>query len=217
MTAQEARRHGARYNGTLYGLKGRGLAPNRPVRFESMTEMDQAILLEHDPTVLEYYDHPFPIIASFPDGTQHQYIPDFLVVRTTGKTIIECKPDAFVDDEATRQQRTIGEAWAAATHHQFLLVTDKDLKTGPRLINVKLLWRYRLLRVPPSHLVRCLSYLDAHLEGVPLGKLAAQISEPEAPLDQACLIYNLLFHHKLEADLEQPLTVESLIKRSTNG
>lgn len=215
MTTLKAHRRGVRFDGTLYGLKGRGNARHRPVHCDSTTEMDQAILLEEDRTALEYHDHPFTITGSFPDGTKHMYTPDFLVIRATGKELIECKHADYIDDEATRQQRTIGEAWAAAHGYQYRLVTDKDLNAGSRLTNVKLLWRYRLHPVPSSLYVRCFRYLDEHPEGVSFGALTAHLSEPETPRGQAATLYYLLFHHELETDLDQPLTNESLLKRTS--
>ena len=214
MATPKSQRRGYRYKITIPSLKERGRAAYREVQVEAPLEMDQALLLECDPTVTTYYPQPFPIVAEFPDGSRHQYTPDFLVVRPTGNALIECKPAAFVDDEETRQQRTIGEAWATAHGYTFQLVTDTELASGSRLRNAKLLWGHRLLKVPVESLVRCFRYLEAHPQGVPFEELVAELSPPEAPLSEAGLVYHLLFHHELEADLNQPLTGETCIRRA---
>lgn len=217
MATKKSQRRGYRYKISIPSLKGRGRAAYREVLVEAPLEMDQALLLECDPTVITYYPQPFPIVAAFPDGSKHQYTPDFLVIRTTGKALIECKPAVFVDDEETRQQRTIGEAWATAHGYTFHLVTDTELTAGSRLRNAKLLWRHRLRKVPIDTLVRCFKCLQAHPQGVPFGKLVAHLSPRESPQDEAGVVYCLLFQHELEADLDQPLTSATLIRRAAKN
>lgn len=214
MDQQKAHYDGLHVTGTIPSLKNKGSAPFQSIRYESTIERDEAILLEFDADVLRYYDHPFPIIALFPDGTKHQYTPDFQVIRRASKAIVECKPEKFLDQEDTKRQREIGEAWAAANEHEFILVTDTVLRAGPRLANVKILWRYRLLAVPTAVMVCCFTYLAEHSHRVPFGELAAHLSSPEAPLAHAGTLYSLLFQHLLETDLNQPLTPQSLIWRS---
>lgn len=214
MATKKSQRRGYRYKITIPSLKERGKAAYREVQVEAPLEMDQALLLECDPTVITYYPQPFPIVAEFPDGSKHQYTPDFLVIRPTGNALIECKPAVFVDDEETRQQRTIGEAWATAHGYTFHLVTDTELTAGSRLRNAKLLWRHRLHKVSIDSQVRCFRYLDEHPQGVPFQELVAHLSPAESPMSETGLVYHLLFRHELVADLDRPLTGESIIRRA---
>lgn len=217
MATKKSQRRGYRYKITIPSLKGRGKAAYREVQVEAPLEMDQAVLLECDPTVIAYFPQPFPIVAEFPDGSKHQYTPDFLVIRPTGNALIECKPAVFVDDDETRQQRMIGEAWATAHGYTFHLVTDTELAAGSRLRNAKLLWRHRLLKVPTDTLVCCFKYLQVYPQGAPFGKLVAHLSSPESSQSEAGVVYCLLFHHELEADLDQPLTSETYIRRAAKS
>jgi hypothetical protein len=214
---KKGQRRGYRYKITIPSLKDRGKAPYRMVQVEAPLELDQVMLLECDPTVTTYYAQPFPIVAEFPDGSTHQYTPDFLVIRPAGNELIECKPAVFVDDEETKQQRTIGEAWAAEHGAAFHLVTDKELAAGSQLRNARLLWRHRLHNVSIDSRTRCFQYLNEHPEGVPFQELVAHLSPAESPMSEAGLVYHLLFQHELAADMEQPLTGESIIRRSAKG
>ena len=217
MAQKKGQRRGYRYKITIPSLKDRGKAPYRMVQVEAPLELDQALLLECDPTVTTYHPHPFPIVAEFPDGSSHQYMPDFLVIRPTGIALIECKPAVFVDDEETKQQRTIGEAWATAHGATFHLVTDTELAAGSRLRNAKLLWRHRLHKVSIDSRMRCFQYLNEHPQGVLFQELVAHLSPAESPMNEAGVVYHLLFQHELEADMDQPLIGESIIRRAAKG
>ncbi len=68
------------------------------IQFEShRNELARIHELEHDQTVLEYYDQPPPIelVYSSKTGrrTRHQYTPDFFVLRTDGVEWEECKTE----------------------------------------------------------------------------------------------------------------------------
>src|SRR5450755_3477465 len=146
----------------------------RSIRCESKIEGDLPHFLEYDPTVLEYYPQPFTI----PDtsGKNHHYTPDFQVIRTDRKEIIECKPKTLIYDEHTQKQIERGTAWAKANDHNFVLVTDEDLRNDYVLANLKLLWRYSRLTVPTILLNRCITYLKAYPQGVPFDNLARFLS-----------------------------------------
>lgn len=213
-----ARKHnqpgGRHIEGTLPSLKQTGEAKYRPVHFEAPLELEQALLLEFDPTVVVYFDHPFPIVGQFPDGTRHPYTPDFQVLYAGKKALIECKPEVLLEDDTTRLHKEIGEAWASANDHEFHLVTDKDLHTV-RLENVKLLWRYRLAQVPLATLLCCDEYLTEHAGGIALGELAGHLASQETTtLAPIFSLYSLLFHNHLESNFEQPLTPTSVVWRS---
>jgi len=116
------------------------------IRCESKIEGNLPYFLEYDPTVLEYYPQPFTV------GDVHRYTPDFQVIRIDKKEIIECKPKTLIHDEHTQKQIERGTAWAKANDHNFVLVTDEDLRNGHVLANLKRLWRYSRLTIPNNTL-----------------------------------------------------------------
>jgi hypothetical protein len=117
--------------------------------YESTIERDLLFFLEYDPSVVRYQAQPFAITGSTADGASRTYIPDFQVIRTESKEIVECKKTSHLNNALAQQQLALGQAWADANQHLFVLITDTDLRTGHRLANLKLLWRYSRLCVPP--------------------------------------------------------------------
>lgn len=206
MGVRKVRHHGFNIIGTFAGLKASS------VPYESTIERDFMYFLEYDALVVSYESQPLFITGKTEDGKPHVYTPDFLVIRTTDRIIVECKPAAKVDEEDTRQQCTLGRQWAEAHNHLFLLVTEKELRTGHRLNNLKILWKYSRFPVPPTTIKRCMAALTAHPEGMPFLDLATELSDGTAPpLMQSPALYALLFQHVLVTDLSQPLDSASLL------
>ncbi len=189
------------------------------VKYESTIERDLVFFLKFDPTVLTYCAQPMVITGTDTEGNTHTYTPDFLVVRTDRKEIIECKPEELLDHPHTQQQIQLGEEWAANNDHDFAIVTDTNLRSGHTLENLKLLWRYSRQTVPTAILARCIDYMEKRLEGVSFQDLALYLStlatqEMQQPFMQAPLIYNMLFRHILRTELTVPITMETLLWRS---
>lgn len=207
MGVRKVRHHGLNIIGTFAGLKASS------VPYESTIERDFMYFLEYDALVVSYESQPLFITGTIEDGTPHVYTPDFLVIRTTDRIIVECKPAARVDEEETRQQCTLGRQWAAShDDHHFLLVTEQELRTGPRLNNLKILWKYSRFPVPPATIRRCITTLTAYPEGLSFLDLATELSDGATPpLMQSPALYALLFQHALVTNLSQPLSPASLL------
>ncbi len=207
MGVRKVRHHGFNIIGTFAGLKANS------VPYESTIERDFMYFLEYDARVVSYESQPLFITGTTEDGTPHVYTPDFLVIRTTDRIIVECKPANRVDDEDIQQQCTLGRQWAASHEdHHFLLVTEQELRAGHRLNNLKILWKYSRFPVLPATIKRCVAALTAHPEGMSFLDLATELSDGATPpLAQSPTLYALLFQHVLVADLSQPLSPISLL------
>jgi len=188
----------------------------RSIRCESTIEGDLPYFLEYDPTVLEYYPQPFTITD--PTEENNRYTPDFQVIRTDKKEIVECKPKTLINGEHTQKQIKRGSTWAKANGYNFVLVTDEDLRTGHALANLKVLWRYSRLTVPTILLNRCITHLMAYSQGVSFENLASFLSNTSndqansLPFTQMPFIYSMLFRHILQTDLDSPITPSSTIR-----
>lgn len=204
-------RHPRNWGGNIIGSFP-SLKRGQPVPYESTIERDLLFFLEYDPTVLLYEMQPLTITITDEDGTTHRYTPDVQIIRTTGRELVECKPAALLDRSDAQRQITIGQAWAEVNDHDFVVVTDKDLRTGPRLANLKLLWRYARLAAPYTVLVRCRDVLAAYPNGLPFATLHALLDSTTLSQTLPPYLYSLLFHHVLIADLDQPLTAHSPIR-----
>jgi len=73
--------------------------------YESTIERDFVFFLKFDPTVVTYQAQPMIISWTDAEGNTHTYTPDFLVVRTDRKEIVECKPEALLDHPHTHSSR----------------------------------------------------------------------------------------------------------------
>ena len=96
------------------------------------------------------------VIGTFPSLKMREQIPY--------ESTIERKPTAHLNEAHSQQQLALGQAWANANQQLFVVITDTDLRTGHRLANLKLLWRYSRLCVPPSITSRCRSILIAQAD-----------------------------------------------------
>ncbi len=201
MGVRRVRNSGGNVIGTFPSLKMREQVP-----YESTIERDLLFFLEYDTNVVRYQAQPFAITGSFADGVAHSYIPDFQVIRTNGKEIVECKPTARLNDAHTQQQLALGQAWADTNQHLFVVITDTDLRAGHRLANLKLLWRYSRLSVSVRLIEQCRACITAQPEGVPLASLAAFLSGQVSPSTQLPSLYSLMFQDLLHADLTEPLS-----------
>jgi TnsA endonuclease N terminal len=187
------------------------------VKYESTIERDFLYFLEYDSTVVKYHAQPMVITATDTEGKAHTYTPDFQVVRTDRKEIIECKPEELLDQPHTQQQIRMGEAWADANNHYFVIVTDTDLRKNSTLANIKLLWRYSRLAIPTAIMASCIAHLKTQLEGITFEDLArfltsiADVPEMQQPYRQAPFIYSMLFRHILKVDLTKPIISTSIL------
>ena len=190
------------------------------VKYQSTIERDLVYFFKFDPTVITYYAQPMVITGTDAEGNAHTYTPDFLVVRTDRKEIVECKPEALLDHPHTRQQIQMGEAWAAANNHQFVIVTDTELRKDHTLANLKLLWRYCRTAIPTAMLASCIAHLKAQPKGITFEDIAqflaslADTSEMQQPYRQAPFIYSMLFHHILQADLTKLISPATILRLS---
>lgn len=211
MVARQVRSSGRNIIGTFPSLKTPEAIP-----YESTIERDYMYFLEFDSQVVRYQTQPFRIITQL-DDKQRSYVPDFLISYKRGPAaIIECKPEALLQDPEFAQQKRIGEAWALENQCEFRVKTDKELRQGPRLANLQLLWKYARKSVPTLVAKEILALLSAN----PMGLTIAEIIEQSAlrgpaidPADQINhpYLYHLLFRHTLTTNLDLLLRKDSLL------
>jgi len=187
--------------------------PGIPVPYLSTVERDLLYYLEFDTSVLSYRSRPFTIRATDLEGESWLYTPDYVVERTAGPAIVHCCLADALASAATQARTVFGQGWARQNGHDFVVVTDRDLRDGHQLANVILLWRYARLAVPFAAIDASRQHLLAHPGGVRFWGLAEHLAGPAgAAAHQAPFIYSLLFHHYLVTPLDLPLGRASIVQ-----
>ena len=123
----------------------------RSVKYHSTIERDLLYILEYEAEVERYQEQPFTIQGMLGDG-KHRYTPDYAIWTTGERLLVECKPANKQMNQHSLQQQALGEDWCQRNGWRYQFVTDEDLRRGHRLDNLKLLWRYSRLYLPPSQL-----------------------------------------------------------------
>ncbi len=208
MAVRKVRSLGSNIIGSFPSLKMK----NHQIAFESTIERDFLFFLEYDSTVTCYYEQPFTIEHLDADGKLRTYTPDFQVIRTSGKELVECKPAALLNAAHTQRQTELGQQWAEEHDHAFTIMTDLALRSGHRLANLKLLWRYSRLSVSPSLEADCIEHLRRHPPGITLAELITSLTKTRHCFNPLLpVLYRLLWQGILLTDLTQPLSSESLL------
>ncbi len=207
MAVRKVRSIGSNIIGSFPSLKMK----NQQISFESTIERDFLFFLEYDQTVTCYYEQPFTIESTSASGKLSTYTPDFQVIRANRKELVECKPEALLKAPHTQHQMELGEQWAKENDHTFTLMTDLALRSGHRLANLKLLWRYSRLSVSPSLEAGCIDHLKRHLSGITFAELVNSRDLASHSSNLLPVLYHLLWKGILLADLTQPLNNGSLV------
>jgi hypothetical protein len=190
---------------------------NKTVHYESTIERDFLFFLEYDQDVLSYELQPFVIEGKSEDGKHRSYTPDVLISRHTGKELVECKPVSRLQDPHSQQQFALGQAWCDANDYDYIIITDKHLRTGHQLANLKLLWRYSRLNIPLAAVEQIHIILTPYTDGLTFLSLAQHLNSNFISLSPQSILYSLLFQHILITDLYQPLMPDSTIRLSFQG
>lgn len=185
----------------------------KTMRYESTLERDLLYFLEFDLAVLSYEPQPFTIHMTLEDGKTRSYTPDFLIKYKNISVLIEVKPANHLDKESTKQQIEIGTRWSAENNHLFRVITDEQIRNGPRLNNLKLLFRYSRIDIPFNILMGLDELFPVPGAQIPFGIVASHLM----PTDQAhCkpYLWSLIFSHYLFVNLNQKLSDEILVSKN---
>jgi hypothetical protein len=116
-------------------------------------------------------------------------MPDFLVGMEGGVSrLLEVKPSWKLDDAAVRRKLAVAGLFAGRRGWVFHVLTEREVRRGCLLANLRLLRRYRRLPADAALAERLVGLVPA--VGVPLGDLAR--SAAEAAAESTC--YARLFH-----------------------
>lgn len=176
------------------------------VRFESRLEMDCLYLLDYDPLVVSFETQPLAI-AYRDDKRARQYIPDVLVRfhNAAAPLLLECKPADQIETPENQRKFAAARTWCAGNALRFAVVTERMIREGVYLQNVKRLAQFARHPVDAAFAEACSALLcQSPQQTLCLSELAASMS-PEYPAHALSRIYRLLYHRHLAADLDRAL------------
>jgi hypothetical protein len=183
------------------------LKNGRVVVCESRLEADFALGLEFDQSIESYLPQPEKI-SVWVDSVAQSYTPDFRVLCLDGTLrLIEVKPDAA--SENLRLQRLFAEVRKkeARQGRRFDVVYANDIRTEPRLGNMK--WLYaRAHTIWPRALEAVRERLERHGQETTWARLGCA-SNPALIGSVA----RLLLYGEIDVDLNAPLGPDSKIQR----
>jgi hypothetical protein len=192
-----------RYTGTFPSLKN-----GTNVCWVGHLHRDLCYYLEFDLTVRSYQSHPFKV--ALVSGTKpFRWTPAMLIVRDTRHEIVVCEWASDVATPEKQREFNLMHRWADDQGYAFGIITDADLHMGPRLANLKLLWRYARLPLPAGLTLRCIRYLSEHPGGIGIDDVATYLADGDDPRKFDRYLYRLLFMHIVQSDLDRPITRES--------
>ncbi|WP_161626918.1 TnsA endonuclease N-terminal domain-containing protein [Sulfuricella denitrificans] len=214
-----------------------GTAPDGQ-QFESTIEEDFFVLLRFNRSVASFEAQPVKVEWLDAKGKIHTYTPDVLVHyhqdmdESVSKPPLLCeiKPDHPEDaPQPVKRKHPYKEnaaenalKWAAAKRYataqgwEFSVFREKDVRT-PYLKNVRFLLR-ALEKVKDSHFQpELLEKLDEN-GSLTLDEWAGTLAstlEARAKVLPAC--YRLIALQRVEVDLEQPLTLQSMVRAMSHA
>ena len=124
------------------------------VWFESLLERDYLYLLEFDLAVLAFYAQACRFYYRL-GGKKRIYTADFYVIRQDSKQVVEVKPEAKAREPEKREIFCIAAEACERQGMEFRVVTDAEIRSEPRLDNVKLLIKYQRTPIDPQHRILC--------------------------------------------------------------
>lgn len=104
------------------GSKNGGVATYLRSSFEST----YARILDDDVTVMAWEHEPFRIPYLF-EGSTRNYVPDFLVTRDSGMSLVEVKPAGLISSPLNLAKQHAAQLWCEANSVTFQTITENDL------------------------------------------------------------------------------------------
>ena len=193
----------------------------RSIRCQGQLEAAAAVILANCPTVTSIQEQPLKIQYAWRETSsgpviqllaQHNparppapwrcsyIVPDFLVQSSDGTTrLIEVKPADKLQKPDVQRKLTVAQRFANQNGWHFLIVTERELRRGSLLVNLRLLSRYRRL-VAETSLLETIPAFVAQ-QPTSLADVCAHFLSPDRGQDVRAAILHLVATGHLDLDL----------------
>lgn len=186
----------------------------RPIAYESLIELDYLYFLEYDKNVLSYCEQPFKINYSL-NGKPRKYTPDFLVQRVNKTTVVEIKTEKeyqkILKDEKKKLVYVIASKHCTSIDHEFKFITDKDIRFGEVLNNIKYLFPFSRVKVPQNTKTIICNHIL--LSGpIRITDLIAPLCPNYSDFSKYYIsILSLLYFQDIHIDMSKKISIDSII------
>jgi hypothetical protein len=179
------------------------------IAFESTIERDYIFLLDYEAEVTHFEEQPLTIEYEH-EGKRHGYTPDFHLVWAGQNILVDCKLVDLVDTADNRPKFAAASVYCTQRGWHFSVVTDRDIRSGFRLSNVKLLTRYAGYAVRPELKGRILALLHSTTSPLTVSQVQAATSLPPATIFVALM--QMAYNHQIAMPLnDAPISAHSAV------
>lgn len=185
-------------------------------QFESTLERDFLALLEFSPEVERFEVQPLKLQWQDAQGEPRSYTPDVLVEfrpdidRPTWLCEVKYRDDLKKHWDELHPKFLRAIRHAKERRWRFRLVTEKEIRT-PYLANVRFLAPFRSRDIPEDAAERVLDKLRSSGRWTPEGLMLALSPDKASQAEWLPVLWHLLARHRIGADLERELTMDSAI------
>jgi hypothetical protein len=174
------------------------------VTYTSQIEHDLLYILDFHPQVIEFKERPYAFeYPHISELKKEAYLPDYLV-RTPERTlIVECLAHRVLDTRATKDRHAGLRLWCATNTYglEFTYVTERTLRSGCYLSNVKLLTQFSRHSVDAPTRATIFNILESDPLQLTIGQVAMQLS-PDFPDDAIPDLLHLVYNGELYVPLQ---------------
>ena len=187
------------------------LTMGRMGMYESAIERDFLYFADIHSEIVSICEQPLKIEYVYQDKKRHYY-PDFKLDFGDRPTIIvECKPHELLEDEANQRKFAVGRDYCTKEGWQFLVVTDRDIRTWPAFANIKTLTKYARHKFDVHTKAPIVNLLMSKGGSLSIEQIRTNLCA-DNPARMWAVLLHMVYHHELHLDIQSaPITNQSII------
>ncbi|MET0103254.1 MAG: TnsA endonuclease N-terminal domain-containing protein [Sedimenticola sp.] len=201
---------------TRWASVGNGRFPSfkmgRSIDYESPVESDFLFLAEFDRDVIAIWEQPETVEIVI-NGKSRKKTPDFkLLMRDGSVQIHEVKPEKKANEPENQLAFRLLASLYAERGQTYQVSVDTDIRTEPRLGNIKRLARYRKVIADRLRYLWLSQLLD-EVGAVTIVELEQGV---HGQVLSKAMIFGAIFRGELEVDIDSPICRDSLVFQGVN-
>ena len=178
------------------------------VTYESLLEKSRLIRADFDPTVSHIVAQPFLLRATI-DGVVRRHVPDYLLFRATGLTVVDVKPASRLQDPRVAAALGWARDFIEDAGWEFEVFSEPN---ETEMANIRFFAGYR--HTERISQVALAEMRASNLDGVTFGEAVAW--SDSFPARARAALLHMLWRHELEIDLSRPLAADTTLYEVTS-